>query len=43
MKRSYYSKHNDSASQQETKVLSINFIKNLVYWDYLCNQISYVY
>ena len=43
MKRTYCSKHNDNSSQQENRVLSINFIKNLVHWNYLYIQINYVY
>ena len=39
----YCSKCNDSSSQQERKVISISFIKNLVYWNYLYIQINYVY
>lgn len=43
MKRIYCSKHNYSSSQQENKLISISFIKKIVYWNYLYIQINYVY
>ena len=43
MKRNYCSKCNDSSTQQENQVLSISFIKNLEYWNYLYIQINYMY
>ena len=41
--KTYYSKHSDSSSQQENKVICTSFIKNLVYWNYLYIQINYTY
>ena len=34
---------NDSSSKQENQVLSISFIKNLLYWNYLYIKINYIY
>ena len=42
MKRMYWSKHNDSSTQQENYVLSISFIKNLEYWNYIYVHINYM-
>jgi hypothetical protein len=42
MKRTYYN-NNDSSTQQENQVLSISFIKNLEYWNYLYVHINYMY
>ena len=43
MKIYYCNKLNDNSSQQENQTLSISFIKNLVYWNYLYVQMNYMY